>query len=69
MEHVKNTLIKLAREALALEVEEAEPAGTLGFMARFLIQATQTASPTRRISSGDSGWWSVKERRVRRRRI
>src|ERR1035441_3772750 len=40
MEHVKNTLIKLAREALALEVEEAEQAGTLGFMARFLIQAT-----------------------------
>jgi hypothetical protein len=39
MEHVKNTLIKLARKALALEVEEAEPVGTLGFMARFLIQA------------------------------
>jgi hypothetical protein len=40
MEHVKNTLIKLAREALALEVEEGEQAGTLAFMARFLIQAT-----------------------------
>ena len=44
MEHVKNTLIKLAREALALEVEEAEPVGTLGFMARFLIQATMPDS-------------------------
>src|SRR5450755_2637679 len=44
MEHVKNTLIKLAREALALEVEEAEPVGTLGFMARFLIQTTMPDS-------------------------
>jgi hypothetical protein len=44
MEHVKNTLIKLAREALALEVEEGEPVGTLGFMARFLIQATMPDS-------------------------
>src|SRR5450755_4119208 len=44
MEHVKNTLIKLAREALALEVEEAEPVGTLGFMARSLIQATMPDS-------------------------
>jgi hypothetical protein len=44
MEHVKNTLIKLARKALALEVEEAEPVGTLGFMARFLIQTTMPDS-------------------------
>jgi hypothetical protein len=48
MEHVKNTLIKLAREALALEVEEAEPVGTLGFMARFLIQATMPDSKPNR---------------------
>jgi hypothetical protein len=44
MEHVKNTLIKLARKALALEVEEAEPVGSLGFMARFLIQTTMPDS-------------------------
>ena len=31
-------------KALALEVEEAEPVGTLGFMARFLIQITMPDS-------------------------
>ena len=31
-------------KALALEVEEAEPVGTLGFMARFLIQTTMPDS-------------------------
>jgi hypothetical protein len=44
MEHAKNTLLTLAREALALEVEEAREAGALGFMARALVQATMPHS-------------------------
>jgi len=32
--------LRLAQEALAIEAEEARKAGTLGYMARFLVQAT-----------------------------
>jgi hypothetical protein len=44
MENASKTLIKLAREALALEAEEAQKAGALGFMARALVQATMPHS-------------------------
>src|SRR4051812_23784922 len=46
MEKAGNTLIKIAQEALALEVEEAQKAGALGFMARALVQATMPHSKT-----------------------
>jgi hypothetical protein len=44
MERARDTLLKIAAESLALEVEEAEKAGTLGFMARALVQATMPHS-------------------------
>ena len=44
MQKASVILNKLAREALALEVEEAEKAGALGFMARALVQATMPHS-------------------------
>jgi hypothetical protein len=44
MERARDTLLKIAAECLALEVEEAEKAGALGFMARALVQATMPHS-------------------------
>ena len=44
MEKVSAILNKLALEALALEAEEADKAGALGFMARALVQATMPHS-------------------------
>lgn len=39
-------LDKLARQALMIEAEEAQQAGTIGFMARILTQATMPHKPT-----------------------
>jgi Plasmid encoded RepA protein len=44
VEKASEALSKLAQEALALEVEEAQKAGALGFMARALVQATMPHS-------------------------
>lgn len=46
MERAAATLTQIANEALALEVEEAQKAGALGFMARALVQATMPHSKT-----------------------
>lgn len=40
MQRAGDSLIKLINESLAIEAEEAKEAGTLGFMARALVQAT-----------------------------
>ena len=44
MEKAANVLTKLAKEALAIEIEDAKNAGALGFMARALVQATMPHS-------------------------
>lgn len=40
MQRAGDSLIKLINESLAIQAEEAKEAGTLGFMARALVQAT-----------------------------